>query len=142
MKELNKLNLTHTKLYARNTRISEISIKECKEFIDKNHIQGAPNGSHIRIGLYDRNELVSVMTFTLHQDGWHLDRFCNKLNTNVVGGASKLLKYFINQYNPDVIISFSSTKRSLAKFKTITPFFILLIASLPIICLVESIRGT
>ena len=105
---LNKLNLTHTKLYARNTRISEINVKECKEFIDKNHIQGAPNGSHIRIGLYDGNELVSVMTFTLHQDGWHLDRFCNKLNTNVVGGASKLLKYFINQYSPDVIISFSS----------------------------------
>lgn len=26
-------------------------------------------------------------------------RFCNKLNTNVVGGASKLFKYFIKNYN-------------------------------------------
>ena len=34
-------------------------------------------------------------------------RFCSKLNTRVVGGASKLLNYFIKQYDPKSIVSFS-----------------------------------
>ena len=52
-------------------------------------------------------ELVSLMTFNkprkgigkMSEDGleWELGRFCNALNTNVVGGASKLFKYFINE---------------------------------------------
>jgi hypothetical protein len=29
------------------------------------------------------------------KDEWELNRFCNKLNTNVVGAASKLLSFFI-----------------------------------------------
>ena len=37
-----------------------------------------------------------------------LKRFCNKLYTQVIGGASKLLKYYIVHYNPSVIISYSS----------------------------------
>jgi len=38
---------------------------------------------------------------------WELSRFCNKLNTSVIGGASKLLKYFIEVYNPNNIVSYS-----------------------------------
>ena len=38
---------------------------------------------------------------------WELLRFCNKLNTTVVGGASKLLKGFINMYNPKNILSYA-----------------------------------
>ena len=33
-----------------------------------------------------------------HKQQWELVRFCNKLNTRVVGGASKLLKYFIKNW--------------------------------------------
>lgn len=105
---LNKLGITCNKIYARNTEIKEISVKDSKEFIEKNHIQGAPNRTHVRLGLYYKNELVSVMVFTLRSSEWYLDRFCSKLNTRVVGGASKLLNYFIKHYNPDSIISFSS----------------------------------
>jgi hypothetical protein len=47
------------------------------------------------------------------QDGsYELLRFCNKLNTNVLGGASKLLKYFIKTYQPKEIISYSDSSRS------------------------------
>jgi hypothetical protein len=38
---------------------------------------------------------------------WNLSRFCNVLNTNVIGGASKLLSYFIKNYNPKRIISYA-----------------------------------
>lgn len=42
-----------------------------------------------------------------HKQQWELVRFCNKLNTRVIGGASKLLKHFIRTYKPESIVSFS-----------------------------------
>ena len=50
---------------------------------------------------------------TTNEDEYELLRFCNKLNTNVVGGASKLFKYFINKYNPHKIISFADRRWTL-----------------------------
>lgn len=40
-------------------------------------------------------------------DCYELVRFCSKLNTSVVGGASKLFKHFIIAYNPQRVRSFS-----------------------------------
>lgn len=45
-------------------------------------------------------------------DGYELSRFCNKLNTNVIGGADKLLKYFIKTYQPKQIISYADRRWS------------------------------
>ena len=43
----------------------------------------------------------------IHKEGnWELIRFCNKLDTIVIGGASRLLKYFINNFDPIKITSF------------------------------------
>lgn len=112
---LNKLGLCKNVIYARKTYIKEIDSKTCNEFLDNNHIQGRSYAS-IKLGLYNDNELVSVMTFSSprinmggkkHKQQWELVRFCNKLNTRVIGGASKLLKYFIKTYNPESIVSFS-----------------------------------
>ena len=117
---LNILGKTHSKIYARKCIIKEISSKDCSSFLDQNHIQGKL-GAKVRLGLYYNDELVSLMTFgTLRknlgqksEDGsYELLRFCNKLNTNVVGGASKLLKYFINNYKPDNIISYADRRWS------------------------------
>ena len=44
---------------------------------------------------------------------YELLRFCNKLNTNVIGGASKLFKYFIKNYKPIEIITYAD--RSFSK---------------------------
>ena len=43
----------------------------------------------------------------MEEGGYNLSRFCNKLGYNVVGGASKLLSYFIKEYNPSRIISYA-----------------------------------
>ena len=43
---------------------------------------------------------------------YELIRFCNKINTNVIGGASKLFKYFIKNYNPNEIISYADKRWS------------------------------
>lgn len=102
-------------IYARKCSIKLISYLECKHFLNENHRQGNSN-SVIRLGLYLSEELVSVMTFSKTRNTiksinepscWELVRFCNKLNTSVVGGASKLFNYFVNTFRPDRIISFS-----------------------------------
>jgi hypothetical protein len=47
------------------------------------------------------------------KDGyWELVRFCNKINTSVVGGASKLFKHFIKNYDPINIVSYSDKRWS------------------------------
>ena len=46
---------------------------------------------------------------------FELLRFCNKLNTNVIGGASKLFKYFINNYNPVEITTYADRSFSQGK---------------------------
>ena len=116
----NILGLTKDKLYARKCEIKEISSQESRVFLDTNHLQGNVNSS-IRLGLFYDNELVSLMTFgslrkSMGQkplDGsYELLRFCNKLDTSVIGGADRLLKYFIKTYQPKEIISYADRRWS------------------------------
>ena len=116
----NILGLTPSKIYARKTEIREVSPKDSKLFLDTNHIQGNVNSS-IKLGLYYNDELVSLMTFGalrksmggISKEGsYELFRFCNKLDTTVIGGADKLLKYFINTYKPIEIISYADRRWS------------------------------
>jgi hypothetical protein len=53
---------------------------------------------------------------------YELLRFCNKLNTSIIGGASKLFKYFINKYKPKEIISYASCSISNGKIYNILGF--------------------
>ena len=43
---------------------------------------------------------------------YELLRFCNKLNTSVIGGASKLLKHFVKLHSPKEIISYCDRRWS------------------------------
>ena len=43
----------------------------------------------------------------MEDGGYNLNRFCTKLNTNVIGGASKLLSHFIKNYNVKRIVSYA-----------------------------------
>lgn len=107
----NWLVLTENKIFARKCEVKEIN--NSKDFLNKNHIQGSDR-SIIKLGLFYNNELVSIMTFNktegrkkMIDTDWNLSRFSNKLEYNVVGGASKLLNYFIKNYNPKRIISYA-----------------------------------
>lgn len=118
----NRLGLTDRRIYARNTKIVEVDFKTSVSFLNKNHLQGMLSAP-IRLGLIDsNNELVSLMTFgkmrsTIGQgqgNQYELSRFCNKLNTSVVGGASKLLKHYMKEYNTP-LISFSDNAHTTGK---------------------------
>jgi hypothetical protein len=111
---LSKLGVYKEKIYARKCVVKEVKSKECNEFLNKHHLQGKTNGS-IRLGLYYNNELVSIMVFNKPRSGvgklgnyYELSRFCNKQQTQIIGGASKLFKYFLKTYDAKMIKSYSA----------------------------------
>ena len=53
---------------------------------------------------------------------WELTRFCSKLNTQIIGGASKLFKYFVTTMNPDKVVSFSDIAHTSGKLYEILGF--------------------
>jgi len=102
------------KYNGRNCIIKEVSTSEKNLFLNTNHLQGEDK-STIKLGLYNKDELVSIMTFrkTSRFDKtseWELMRFCNKINSIVNGSASKLIKHFIKTYNPNNIVSYSDRR--------------------------------
>lgn len=112
---LNLLSKSNT-IPARKCQIKEIEDNNLiRNFLKENHIQGFV-GSKVKICLFYNEELISIMLFgsvrksmgkTSKVDCYELLRFCNKLNYSVVGGASKLFKYFLKIYNPKEIISYA-----------------------------------
>ena len=123
----NILGKCSEKIFARDTYVSQIDSIKASEFLEINHRQGS-SSSKIRLGLVSKTtqELVSLMTFgktrtymgRLESDSentYELIRFCSKLNTSVVGGASKLFQYFVNNYHPDKVISFSDIAHTRGK---------------------------
>ena len=115
----NVISKTQHRVYARCCEVHELTPKQCNVFLDQNHIQGGDKSKH-KIGLYHDNELVAVMTFsvgrnsmgTLREEGkWELSRFAT--TGSVVGGASKLLAYFIRKHKPSKIISYADKRWSI-----------------------------
>ena len=115
----NLLNNNTEKVFARKCYVGLVDTKTSRKFLDENHLQGFVS-SNIKIGLYqtvsgvDNDELISIMTFDsfegrkkMEEGGYNLSRFCNKIGTNVIGGASKLLKHFIKKYNPIRVVSYA-----------------------------------
>ena len=112
----NKLGLAQRKIGARQCTIHSVTTAESKAFLENYHIQGYTPAS-TRLGLYYNNELVALMTFGKQRVGMgrsegaqELVRYASK--ASVAGGASKLLKYFIENYKPHKIISYSDNEWS------------------------------
>ena len=99
---LNKFNKIENRIYSRKCDIRKVNSNTSNSFLDNNHIQGKCK-STIKYGLYYNNELVSLMTFGTrninNKKEFELIRFCNKLNTVVIGSASKIFKHFLKENN-------------------------------------------
>jgi len=121
---MSKLGIYENRYFARKCVIKEIESKKCSEFLVNNHLQGNV-GAKVKIGLFYNNELVSVMTFgkkrvsmgnkVIVEGEYEMLRFCNKLNTQIIGGASKLFKYFLRVYKPLHITTFADRRYSNGK---------------------------
>jgi len=106
------------KIHARKCEIKILNNQESREFLDNNHLQGFV-GSKVKLGLFFQNRLVSFISFSKPRFDkkyeWELTRFCNEKYFNVVGGVSKLFKYFVRNYNPKSIVSYADRRYSNGK---------------------------
>lgn len=111
---INLLKRKEESIGARKCTVEEVSVHEARSFLNKYHIQGYAKDD-IRLGLYYKNELVSIMTFGKPRYNknfeYELVRYCSSMN--ITGGSSKLFKHFLNKYNPKSICSYCD----LSKFK-------------------------
>jgi hypothetical protein len=108
----------NNKVYARKTTVKQITVSESKDFLNRCHIQGFV-GAAIHLGLFLKERLVAVMSFGKSRFSktyeWELLRYASELNTNVIGGASKLFRKFQTEYKPNSIISYCDRGRGTGK---------------------------
>lgn len=98
----NSLAIEQVRVHARKCTVKEIVKHEAQEFLNANHLQGCGT-ILVAYGLYFEDQLIQVMTGGLpnreHTKNGkrviELKRLASKLNYQVTGGASKLLKHLL-----------------------------------------------
>lgn len=100
-------------VYARKCVVKVVDYRDTNEYLSSNHLQGTCKGQEIRLGLYYNNQLVSLMSFGKSRFNknyeYELLRYC--ASHNVIGGAEKLFKYFVDNYKPKSIVSYCDTSK-------------------------------
>lgn len=113
----NMLGFSSENIYARHCKIVKIEdLSLYKDFMNEHHIQGHINSKTV-YALEHNDEIVAMVSFgsarastgNRKEEGvYELLRFCNKIDTNVVGGASRLFKQFLKEINPVSVFSYAS----------------------------------
>lgn len=99
-----KLGLIQNRYQARKTILKSVTPNEATAFLKENHLMGDYKSAK-HIGLYYQNELVSMLSYKKYKNGIDISRFCNKINTSVAGGLSRLIKEVKRQYSAEFIQS-------------------------------------
>lgn len=98
-----------SRIYARKCEIKLVNTEEAKGFINKFHLQGY-SASTINVGLYSENTLVGIMTFGKPRFNnnfeYELIRLAYDSSVVVIGGTEKMFKYFIDNYNPNSVLTY------------------------------------
>lgn len=93
---LSAIGVYERKVFARKCIVKEIDKKIANSFLDENHLNGSVKTAQKAFGLFLGDELLQVITVGKNRftkDGkLELLRMASKLNTQVVGGFSKILK--------------------------------------------------
>lgn len=100
----------------REIKIKKITSEQKSLFLNNNHIQGN-DASTIYYGGFYNDVLIGVMTFNDQRNmtksiknEYELSRYAVNQNYVVIGLASKFIKHFIREYNPNKIISFADRR--------------------------------
>ena len=112
------------RIYARKCTVKEVDSRTRCAFLEENHIQGK-DSANVSLGLYykdpdkDNEEiLVSVMSYIKPRKAlngnskydYELSRFASLKDYNVVGGFSKLLKYFKDNYEWSLVVTYADMR--------------------------------
>ena len=110
-----KMGVYQDRIYARNCAVKKVSRSDAKQFLEETHIQGFANGSYY--GLYSNSNLVSIIGVgkSRFENAFELIRFSTKLNTQVIGGFTKLLSKIKNLYPVEEIVTYADLRYSTGK---------------------------
>ena len=112
-----------TRIHARLCSAKRITKTQADEFLFQNHLHNSPLAKH-KYGLFYKQQLVAVATFSAGRPivrgekiyrSYELVRFANLQNYVVAGGIGKLLSYFIEEQNPDDVMSYADVDWSSGK---------------------------
>jgi len=99
-----------SKIYARKTKIKEITYKESSVFLEKNHIQGKCS-STVYLGCFYNECLIGVMLFKrIKEKYWRLERYASDIEHICIGVAGKLLNHFLKNYEVETIDTFADRR--------------------------------
>jgi hypothetical protein len=98
------------KIFARKCEvITNITAAEARNFLTLNHMQGYKYGLNYGIA-YD-GKLVSLLVMSRSKRfEWEIARFASNNNTIVVGALSRLFNRFIDEYSPNMVISYADKR--------------------------------
>ena len=101
-----KLGLPNRRIHARKCTVRYVSNECAHRFFEDNHLQGKGTYSK-RLGLFIEEELVALIGMSKARYGnkhdWELVRFASVLNTQVVGGLSKLIAAFRKDHKGSIV---------------------------------------
>lgn len=100
---------------ARKCKIYKLNSKTTDEFLNKYHLQGTCKGQVLSLGLVYEDQLLEIMTFGKSRYNKNYDiellRLCTHPDYVVTGGASKLFKFAVQQYELNSIISYCDASK-------------------------------
>lgn len=100
----NALGINEYKIYARKCTIEVRESAKMRDFFDKNNIQGFRGGRFAICLVYENKVVMAYMFghcyFGKGKYDWEVIRGATELGYTVVGGASKIWKYFLDTYKP------------------------------------------
>ncbi|WP_316803355.1 hypothetical protein [Pedobacter nototheniae] len=111
---INSLLGLNVRIHGRKTKIFKITKPVADAFLNDYHLQG-PVSSRYKFGLFLKDELVAVATFSALRQMKHTEnyksaeliRFAVKSGYSVIGGLSKLIAHFHKLLKPDDIMSYA-----------------------------------
>ena len=113
---LSKLGIYDNIIYGRKCNIIRLNNSDVSKFLNENHLQGYIPAK-INLALEYNGDIVMVATFgksRFHKDEniYELYRFASLKYTKVIGGFSKLIRYFVNNYlkNGALLITYADRR--------------------------------
>jgi len=95
------LGKSNKKFNARSLTIHEVKNTLAVPFFEANHLYGHRYAKYI-IALTDDTEVLAMMSFSKHKDGYEIIRLATKTGCSVRGGASRLLRHFTNSHQGNI----------------------------------------
>jgi hypothetical protein len=113
-----KLGIFNRRIGGREIYVREINSIDKNTFLNKYHIQGTDKSS-IKLGAFLKKELISVMTLANPRislglknsiGDYELTRFASISETSTPGIANKMFSFFVKNYNPNMVYSYSDKR--------------------------------